>query len=179
MISIKYSSKNILIIGMTGVGKTTVGRQLSKKIKYIFFDSDQRIEQYSGLKIPNFFSKYGEDKFRKLERKVIKTLIDVNTSSIISTGAGFLCDYEFNNYVFSKTITIFLNAKFDTIYERLRGNIKNRPKLSRQNLEKNLKFMYTSRIENYKKATITVNVDGLTIHEIVARIGYLLEANED
>ncbi|MBC33287.1 MAG: hypothetical protein CMN01_01500 [Rickettsiales bacterium] len=178
MFSNKCDKKNILIIGMTGVGKTTVGRQLSKRIRSNFFDSDNQIEEFSGLKITEFFSKYGEQEFRKLERRIIKKLIEENRESIISTGAGFFSDNDFNYYILSNTTTIFLDAKFQTIYERLKGNIKNRPKLFGENLEKKLKFMYTSRIENYKKARIILRVDGLSIHEIVKRIVYLLEEYE-
>ena len=175
MFSNKHNKKNILIVGMTGVGKTSVGRQLSKRIRSNFFDSDYQIEECSGLKINEFFSKYGEQEFRKLERRIIKKLIEENQDSVISTGAGFLSNNDFNYYILSNTTTIFLDARFETIYERLKGNIKNRPKLSGENLEKKLKFMYTSRIENYKKARITVRVDGLSIHEIVKRIVYMLE----
>ena len=174
----KHGKKNILIIGMTGVGKTTVGRQLSKRIKLNFFDSDYQIEEFSGLRITEFFSKYGENEFRKLERKIIRKLLEENMESIISTGAGFLSNNDFNCYVLSNTTTIFLDAKFETIYERLRGNIKNRPKLYGDNLEKKLKFMYTSRMENYKKATITLKIDGLSIYETVTKIIYLLEKYE-
>ena len=179
MLSNKHNEKNILIIGMTGVGKTTIGRQLSKRIRSNFFDSDYQIEEFSGLKITEFFSKYGDEEFRKLERKIIKKLVEENRKSIISTGAGFFSDNDFNHYILSNTITIFLDAKFETIFERLKGNIKNRPKLFGENLEKKLKFMYTSRIENYKKARIILRVDGLSIHEIVTRIVYLLEEYED
>ena len=68
----RNSSKNIVLLGMSGVGKTTVGRLLSKKIKRTFCDIDHEFEEITKIRIPDFFSTYGEDEFRKIERNIIK-----------------------------------------------------------------------------------------------------------
>ena len=94
--------KNILIIGMTGVGKTTIGRLLSKKLKKKFFDSDHEIELASGLRVSDFFLKFGEGEFRKLEKKIITKLINNNYETVISSGAGFLTEPKFIDFVFRK-----------------------------------------------------------------------------
>ena len=69
-------NKNIIIVGMTGAGKTTIGKILSKEIFRIFFDIDQEIEKISNLKIKDFFRIYGEAEFRKLEKSILIKLIN-------------------------------------------------------------------------------------------------------
>ena len=170
--------KNILIIGMTGVGKTTIGRLLSKKLKKKFFDSDHEIELASGLRISDFFLKFGEEEFRKLEKKIITKLINNNYETIISSGAGFLNEPKFIDFVFSNTTSIFLNASISTINQRLKENLRNRPKLTGGNLKDKLKEMYSSRIKNYQKAQIKIDVDELSIPDILSIILSNLENYE-
>ena len=107
-----------------------------------FFDSDHEIELASGLRISDFFTKFGEKEFRKLEKKIITKLINQNKNIILSTGAGFLSDIKFNEFIFSESLCIFLSAKIDTLHQRLIGNIRNRPKLNEGNLRENLNKMY-------------------------------------
>ncbi|MAZ07720.1 MAG: shikimate kinase [Rickettsiales bacterium] len=170
--------KNILIIGMTGVGKTTIGRLIAKKLNKKFFDSDHEIELASGLRINDFFTKFGEKEFRKLEKKIITKLINQNKNIVISTGAGFLSNTKFNKFVFSESICIFLNAKIETLYQRLIGNIRNRPKLNEGNLKENLKKMHKSRTQEYMNAQIKIEVDELSIADILTLILDYLKENE-
>ena len=127
---------------MTGVGKTTIGRLLSKKLKKIF-DSDHEIELASGLRISDFFLKFGEGEFRKLKKKIITKLINNNYETVISSGAGFLTEPKFIDFVFRNTTSIFLNASLSTINQRLKDNLRNRPKLAEGNLKNNLKKCIT------------------------------------
>ena len=83
-----FIKKNIVMVGMTGVGKTTIGKVLSKKLKKKFFDIDFEIENASGLKIADLFSEYGEKEFRKIEKKIIVKILNDYSEAIISTGAG-------------------------------------------------------------------------------------------
>ena len=70
-----FKNKNIIIVGMTGVGKTTIGKVLSKEISRNFFDIDQEVEKVTNLKIKDFFSIYGEPEFRRLEKSILIKLI--------------------------------------------------------------------------------------------------------
>jgi shikimate kinase len=172
------NKKNILIVGMTGVGKTTIGRLLAKKLNKKFFDSDHEVELASGLRISDFFTKFGEKEFRKLEKKIITKLINQNKNIVLSTGAGFLSDIKFNEFIFSESLCIFLSAKIDTLHQRLIGNIRNRPKLNEGNLRENLNKMYESRNQEYIKAQIKIEVDELSIPDILTLILDSLKANE-
>ena len=172
------NKKNILIVGMTGVGKTTIGRLLAKKLNKKFFDSDHEIELASGLRIPDFFTKFGEKEFRKLEKKIITKLLNQNKNIVLSTGAGFVSDTKFNEFVFSESLCIYLSAKIETLYQRLIGNIRNRPKLNEGNLKENLNKMYESRTQEYIKAQIKIEVDELSIPDILTLIFDSLKENE-
>ena len=81
--------KRICIIGMPGSGKSTIGKQLSEKLKYSFFDTDEEIEKQEKIKIKDIFSKKGEDYFRSVETTVFNKLINKN-KIVISTGGGLV-----------------------------------------------------------------------------------------
>ena len=161
---------NIVMLGMTGVGKTTIGKILSKVIKAKFIDIDYEIEKASNLKVYDFFSQYGENEFRKLEKKVFLKSLSNTNKSVISTGAGILSDNEIISSIQTNSLSIFLDIKISNLVERLKYNLKNRPKLKKRNLKENLEIMYESRISGYNQANIKITVDGLSAADVVSRI---------
>lgn len=161
---------NIVILGMTGVGKTTIGKILSRVLKFEFIDTDNEIEKASKLKVHDFFEQYGESEFRKLEKKVFFKTLQQKKNTIISTGAGILSDKDVILKVKEESISIFLDIKISNLVNRLKFNIRNRPKLQKGELKKNLEIMYKSRINNYNQAHIKVNVDELLAGDVVSRI---------
>lgn len=163
----RLKNKNIVLIGMTGVGKTTIGKVLSKEIIRSFCDIDQEIEKITNLKIKDFFLIYGEKEFRKLEKEILLKFINKKKKFVISPGAGILSDSELRKNLFENSICVFLDANINSLISRLKKNLSNRPKLKEGKLADNLKHMYTERINDYKKSHITVNVDDISISEIV------------
>ncbi len=170
-----FKNKNIILLGMTGAGKTSIGKILAKQIKRDFYDIDHEIERITNLKIKDFFQIYGEQEFRRLEKKTIIKILNKKNKFLISPGAGILNDREVKNFLFNKCICIFLNANISTLVFRLKKNLSNRPKLSEGKLEDNLKQMYTDRINDYRKCHITVDVDIASITNIVNKIKVALE----
>ena len=163
-------NKNIIIVGMTGAGKTTIGKNLSKEISRNFFDIDQEIERISNLKIKDFFRIYGESEFRKLEKSILIKLLNEKNKFVISPGAGIFCNTELREILLKECICVFLNAKLNTLVSRLKKNLSNRPKLNKGKLEDNLKQMYKERIDHYNKSHFSVNVSDTSIFEIVKNI---------
>ena len=100
--------KKIVLVGMTGVGKTTIGRVLSKILRRTFVDIDFEVEKASGQKIHHIFEKYGENEFRKVEKKTLHRFLNSEKNFVISTGAGILNDQETVNAIKNKSICIFL-----------------------------------------------------------------------
>ncbi len=162
--------KKIILTGMTGVGKTTIGKMLSKKLEINFYDIDSEIERITKLKIKDFFKIYGEDVFRDLEKKTMIRVLEKKSKSIISPGGGVFMNDELRNKLLKNCICIFLDANIKTLISRLKKNLLNRPKLSKGKLEDNLKEMYIERIENYKKSQIIVNVNEKAIPVIISEI---------
>ena len=165
----KLFNKNIVLVGMTGVGKTTIAKKLSKEIGRNYLDIDLEIEKTTNLRIKDFFDMYGEEEFRKFEKTTILKSLQ-NNNLIISTGAGIFTNKELKEHLIRECICIFLNAKINTLTSRLKKNFLNRPKLNQGKLEDNLKQMYIERIRDYKEAQITIEVDDTPIPNIISKI---------
>jgi len=162
--------KKIVLVGMTGVGKTTIGRVLSKILRRTFIDIDFEVEKASGQKIHHIFENYGENEFRKIEKKTLYKFLDDEKNFVISTGAGILGDQQIIDTIKKSSICIFLEIKINNLVERLTNNFKSRPLLKNGNLREKLKNMIENRTRNYKQAHIIIPVDGLSIPDIVRRI---------
>ncbi|MFL2660466.1 MAG: shikimate kinase [Alphaproteobacteria bacterium] len=170
--------KNIILVGMTGVGKTTVGRSLSKILRRSFIDIDLEIEKSSGLRVSDIFQNYGEVKFRNIEKKILFDTLEIEENAVISTGAGILNNDEVIQMVKKKSLSVFLEIKTSNLLHRLKNNLKNRPMLQKGDLETNLHKMHDKRIKGYEKADIKISVDGLTLTDIVKRIIHKLKYYE-
>ena len=162
--------KKIVLLGMTGVGKTTIGRVLSKILRRTFVDIDFEVEKASGQKIHHIFEEYGENEFRKIEKKTLYRFLNTEKNFVISTGAGILGDQETIDDIKKKSICIFLEIKINNLVERLNNNFKSRPLLKNGDLKKKLENMIKNRTQNYEQAHITIPVDGLSIPDIVRRV---------
>ena len=162
--------KKIVLLGMTGVGKTTIGRVLSKILRRTFVDIDFEVEKASGQKIHHIFEEYGENEFRKIEKKTLSRFLNTEKDFVISTGAGILGDQETIDDIKKKSICIFLEIKINNLVERLNNNFKSRPLLKNGDLRKKLENMIKNRIQNYEQAHIIIPVDGLSIPDIVRRV---------
>lgn len=162
---------NIILIGFMGVGKSTIGRLLSKKFtEYMFLDTDDLIESMYGKSIKDIFEIEGEGYFRHLEARVGKWLKNSVHNSIIASGGGFYnsCDLSQIGQV------VYLKSDFDNIINRLKKEcdfeqeILKRPLLQDLNRAKKL---YDIRIKQYEKVAHTViNIDKLSIDDVVDRI---------
>lgn len=164
----KEKNNSIILTGLPGSGKSTVGKFLSDKTGFGFIDLDSLIEETEGLKITEIFAKFGEKYFRTLETDMIKTLKSKN-SFILSTGGGTFQN-EDNILLLKNLGTVFyLNVSPDIIYERIKGD-RTRPLLNTKDPKAALFDLLLKRDENYKKADYTVNaaqnVDG-TANEIL------------
>ncbi len=166
--------KSIVLVGMTGAGKTTIGKILAREMKINFFDIDQEIEKVTTLRIKDFFKMYGEQEFRRIEKSTLFKFIKRNEKNVISPGAGIFNDNEIREKLNNDCICVFLNINLNSLTLRLKKNLSNRPKLSKGKLEDNLKEMYIRRIKDYKKSHITIDVNEISIPEVVSRINKAL-----
>ena len=154
-INFNLKHKPIIIVGMMAAGKSAIGRMLAKSLNRNFFDIDQNIEDRYHIKIYEIFEKYGEEKFRDIEHEEIKK-IDSKSNNIISTGGGAFT-FKRNYSILNKIgLTIWLNTNKNTIIERLKKNINNRPLLKDVDLETYVSSLLIKRSLLYSKANLTV-----------------------
>ena len=122
--------KKITLIGMMGTGKSKFGRQIANILKFNFYDIDHMIEKEFNMTIKEFFQKYGEGVFRKVEKKTISNLIlKINKNKekvIISIGGGGFDNEETRKLLLSNTNVIWLNTSLDTLVKRV-GDGSKRP----------------------------------------------------
>lgn len=161
---------NIILIGFMGSGKTSVGRELAKVLSYQFSDCDELIEKETGLTVKEIFTSSGEDYFRDLETKLIKSLIDKISNTVLSVGGG-LPIHPGNTELLKRLGTvIYLDTSQKTIKSRLQGD-SSRPLLAGPEGESKLNQLYSYREPLYRAAShLIITTDNKNIHEIVLDI---------
>jgi len=148
-----HLTKPVILIGMMGSGKTTLGRALASALNLDFNDSDHLIEQKAGLTITEIFEKYGEEKFRTSEASTIKELLDTAIPQIIATGGGAILNAQTREYIKAQSLSIWLNADIDTLYARISKN-QNRPLLQTKNPKQTLQDLMDTRKKFYEQADL-------------------------
>ena len=164
----KKDTLKICIIGMPGSGKSTIGRILSKKLNYKFFDTDENIEDETKTKIKDIFAHEGEAHFRGLETRVLSKLLKIN-KVVISTGGGIILK---NKNILNKCFNIYLQCDEDVLIERASRN-KDRPLLYKD-IKKNMKNLFNERKDIYNDlADLKINTKKdiqKTITEILSKL---------
>lgn len=156
--------KNIVLIGMPGCGKTTIGKELSKKINYKLIDMDNFIEDTTKMKIGDIF-KNGEDAFRSIETNACKELSKLK-NTIISCGGGVIKKEENIKYLKSNSVIIFIDRDVESILSDI--EVEKRPLLA--NGKEVLYKLYNERYELYKKYCDYRIENKLSIEEVVNKI---------
>ncbi len=117
----------VSLIGLPGSGKSTVGRQLARRLKLPFFDSDQLIEEQLGCSIRDYFEREGEERFRDVEQSVIDQLT-LEPTGLLSTGGGVVLRLANREHLHQRCQVIYLNSSPSELFRRLRHDV-NRPLL--------------------------------------------------
>lgn len=147
-------SKTIVLVGLMGAGKTTVGRRLAKRLGLEFVDSDFEIEKAAQMTVGEIFETYGEEDFRAGERRVIARLIDGDIK-IIATGGGAFINAETRALIKEQSISIWLDASLDILVERT-ARRDTRPLLQVENPRSVLENLLNERSPIYGEADMKV-----------------------
>ena len=164
----------IVLVGLMGAGKTTIGRRLAKRLGLPFHDSDEEIERAADHSIAEIFDRFGEASFRDGERRVLRRLVG-GPPKVIATGGGAFMDPETRALVLDKAIAVWLRAEVPTLAERAtrRGR---RPLLRDREPAEVLRALAEVRDPIYAEAQLHVSSDGVSheqaVDEIVAALGF-------
>ena len=160
--------KNLVLLGMMGVGKTTIGRVVAKKQGMEFIDADKNIEEKCSMNISEIFKKKGEKFFRIEEQKeVLKS--NKKSNCVIALGGGAFINETIRNAILKNAISMWLDTDLKTLNKRIKWN-KKRPLVSRKNNQKKINELYLERKNIYKLADHKINCNNLNKENIVKRI---------
>ena len=158
----------IVLVGLMGVGKSSIGRRLAKQIGVPFADSDQEIELAADCTVSELFARYGEQSFRDGERRVVARLV-ARGPMVLATGGGAFVDPQTRELLNRTAITVWIDAPIDVLVERVSRN-DNRPLLRKGNPAEILTRLAEQRRPAYEQAQVKV-VSGRGSHaEVVEAI---------
>ena len=161
------SNKNLVLLGMMGSGKSTIGKLLARKLNLQFIDVDTVIENETKMKIFDIFKKKGEIFFRSLEEKITLEILN-SSNNIIALGGGGFLNNKIRKEIIDKNFSFWLNWKNSTLLGRIKKNNK-RP-MAYNSTDAELKDLIFQRLKIYKKAQFKINCNKLTKSEIVNEI---------
>ena len=151
----KLGNRTVVLVGLMGAGKSTVGRRLAARLCLPFRDADQEIETAAGMTIPDIFAAHGEAYFRDGERRVIARLLQEGPA-VLATGGGAYMNPETRERIAEAGVSIWLRADFDVLMRRVRKR-SNRPLLQNPDPEGTMRRLMERRHPIYALADIAVD----------------------
>lgn len=167
-ISRQLGTRSLVLVGLMGAGKSTVGRRLAQTLKLPFRDADHEIEAAAGMTIPDIFAIHGEEHFRDGERRVIARLLQEGPI-VLATGGGAFMNAETRQNIAEHGISIWLKADLDILMKRVRKR-DTRPLLRNPDPEGTMRHLMEQRYPVYAKADITIDSREAPHDRVVADI---------
>lgn len=157
-------TRSIVLVGMMGAGKSSIGRRLAKKLDLPFVDADAEIELAAGMPITDIFEHHGEEYFRSGEARVIARLLEQGRR-VLATGGGAFMNPATRDLIGAKGISVWLKAEPDVLLRRIRRR-SDRPLLRTPDPEATLKRLIEERYPVYTEADVTIHSRDVP-HEII------------
>ncbi len=172
----EFIDRPVVMVGLMGAGKTSVGRALARRLGIPFVDSDKEIEAAAGCSVVDIFAMYGEEEFRRVEQRVIERLLDTPPAlKVISTGEGAFITPAIRQMMQERALTVWLRADLDLLVKRTRSR-DTRPQLLNTDSRKILAQLIGERYNTYAMADITVQTRDENLRKT---LGKVLRAIED
>ena len=165
--------KNLVLLGMMAVGKTTLGKIVAKKQKLEFVDTDLGVEKRNKMTIKEIFKKKGENFFRAEEEKEVTKFLK-KTNCVIALGGGAFMNKNLREKILKNSVSIWLDVDIKTLSSRVKWNQK-RPLLNSENTSEKMQKLYLERKNIYKLANYKITCDKLDKKTIVKKIISLYE----
>jgi shikimate kinase len=171
--------RSIVLIGMMGVGKSSVGRRLAARLAIPFVDADAEIEKAAGMSIADIFSRHGEADFRSGEARVIARLLE-SGPQVLAAGGGAFMNPDTRRAISSKGVSVWLKAELDVLLRRISKRRNERPLLHTDDPAETLRALLTEREPVYAQADLTVDSRDVShdaiVADIMAALASLLQA---
>ena len=167
----RLGGRNLVLVGMMGAGKSTVGKRLAERLKLRFADADAEIESAADKSIPEIFAEHGETYFREGERRVIARLLD-EPALVLATGGGAFINAETRQRIAARAVSVWLKAELDVLMSRVRKR-SNRPLLKTADPDATMQQLMEVRHPIYTLADVTVQSREVA-HEVI--VSEILEA---
>ena len=170
------NKSNIVLVGFMGTGKTVVGKRLATLLDKEFYDSDQEVEDVTGMSVTQLFERFGEIRFRSEENLAIQRLAQ-HDNCVIATGGGVILNQDNMRLLSDKGIVICLSAKPEIIYQRVKRR-NNRPLLKKGDMLQTILELMKEREELYKSADFFLDTSDIDFQDIINRIiSFITEYN--
>ena len=169
--------KNLVLTGMMGVGKSTIGKKLAKKLKRKFIDTDKIIEIKEKKTIKEIFENKGENYFRKIEKKI--TLEELKKDNLVmALGGGAFINTSIRKEIKSSCLSFWLDLKVESLLNRLK-NVKKRPLLDENRLDQSINKIYSERKKIYNESNFRIKCNSMNRDEIIYKIIKLYESSRN
>jgi shikimate kinase len=161
--------RSVVLVGMMGVGKSSVGRRLAARLGIPFVDADSEIEKAAGMSVSDIFARHGEADFRSGEARVIARLLE-GGPQVLATGGGAVMNPDTRETIKAKGVSIWLSAEFDVLMRRINKRKSERPMLQTDDPAATLRQLMAARQPIYALADITVQSREVPHEAIVSEI---------
>ena len=165
----RLAGRSVVLVGMMGVGKSSIGRRLAARLGVPFVDADTEIEKAAGMSIPDIFARHGEADFRSGEARVIARLLD-GGPQVLATGGGAVMNADTRQQIKAKGVSIWLNAELDVLMRRINKRKNDRPMLQTADPAARLRELLVEREPFYALADLTVQSQEVPHEAIVTDI---------
>ncbi len=161
-------ARSLVLVGMMGAGKSSIGRKLAQRLNLPFVDADSEIEHAAGMSISEIFAKHGEAYFRAGEARVIARLLD-GGPQVLATGGGAFMHPQSRDAIRAKGISIWLKAEYEVLMKRIKRR-NDRPMLKTDDPGETLRRLMQERDPVYAEADVIVNSRDVPHEMIIAEI---------
>src|SRR5262245_47473555 len=159
--------RTVALLGLRGAGKTTIGRQLARRLRVRFVELDRRIEQAANLSLAEIFSLYGDEHYRRLERDALAQVLDEHRATVLATGGGIVTSAGTYALLKKSAITVWRKAQPEDHWNRVVRQGDRRPMADHPQAMADLRTLLSAREPLYASADHAVNTSGRSVAQIV------------
>jgi len=167
---VRDAPRVVALLGLRGAGKTTIGKQLARRLRARFVELDRRIEKAAEISIGELFSMYGEDHYRRLERETLTQVLAENRPTVLATGGGIVTSPDTYALLAKSAITVWLRAAPEDHWNRVVSQGDRRPMADHPQAMADLRALLARREPLYAKANYAIETSGRSAFEIVDEI---------